>query len=76
MTCPAAPMDFMTFNQRVTIPAGSTQVPVIIPIVDDNIQENTERFTVLIERIGEVTPDGVTIGTPNPTMVDITDNDR
>ena len=68
-------MDFMTFNQSVTIPAGSTQVPVNIPIVDDNLQENTERLTVLIERIGGVTPDGVTIGTLNPTMVDITDND-
>ena len=68
-------MDFMIVNQRVTIPAGSTQVPVNIPIVDDNLLENTERFTVLMERIAGVTPDGVTIESPNPTLVDITDND-
>ena len=68
-------MDFIAVNQRVTIPAGVTQVPVNIPVVDDSFLENTERLTVLIERIGEVTPDGVTIGTPNQTMVDITDND-
>ena len=68
-------MDFTTFNQRVTIYAGSTQVLVNIPIVDDSLQERTERFSVLIERIDEDTPAGVTIGTPNPTIVEITDND-
>ena len=67
-------MDFIAVNQRVTIPAGSTQVPVNIPIVDDSLHEYTERFTVQIQRIGD-TPAGVTIGTPNPTMVNITDND-
>ena len=68
-------MDFTAVNRRVTIPAGSTQVPVNIPLVDDSIHENTERFTVLIKRIGGVTPAGVIIGTPNLTVVDITDND-
>ena len=68
-------MDFTTVNQRVTIPAGSTQVPVNIPIVDDSLQESTERFSVLLERIDEATPTGVTIGTPNPTIFEITDND-
>ena len=65
----------MTVNQRVTIPAGSTHVLVNTPIVDDSLHEDTERFTILIERIGDVTPAGVTIGTPNHTMVEITDND-
>ena len=68
-------MDFTTVNQRVTIPAGSTQVPVNISILDDNLQESTERFTVLIQRIEEVTPARVIIGIPNLTAVDITDND-
>ena len=68
-------MDFVAINQRVTIPAGSTQVTVNIHIVDDSLQENTERFTVQIQRIEEVTPAGVTIGTINLIMVDITDND-
>ena len=68
-------MDFIAANQRITIPAGSTQVPVNIPIVDDSIHENIERFIILIQTIGEVTPYGVTVGRPNPTMVDITDND-
>ena len=68
-------MDFIAVNQRVTIPAGSTQVFVNILIVDDSLHEDTEIFTVLIEKIGEVTPAGVTIGTPNLTMVEITDND-
>ena len=48
---------------------------VNIPVVDDNLQENTERFTVILERIGEVIPAGVTIGTPNQTIVEINDND-
>ena len=47
---------------------------VNITIANDSIQENTEGFTVLIERIGGVTSAEVTIGTPNPTMVDIADN--
>ena len=68
-------MDFIAVNQRVTIPAGSTHMPVIIPIVDDRIYEITKSFTVLIEKIGRVTPTGVSIETPNPTMVEITDND-
>ena len=68
-------MDFTTVNQRVTIPAGFTQVPVIIPILDDNLQENAERFKVLIETVGELTSTGVTIGTPNQTIVEINDND-
>ena len=68
-------MDFITVNQRVTIPAGSTHMLVNTTIVDDSLHEDTERFTVLIERIGEVTPAGVTIGNPNPTIIEITDND-
>ena len=75
VTCLAAPLDFTTVNQRVTIFAGSTQVPINIPIVDDSLQESTERFSVLIERIDAATPAGVTIGTPNPTIVEITDNE-
>ena len=68
-------MDFETISKRVTIPAGSTQVPINIPIADDSIHENTEDFTVLIETIGEVTLAGVTTATPNLTKVVITDND-
>ena len=68
-------MDFIAVNQRATIPAGSTQVAVNVPIVDDSLHENTERFTVQIQSIGEVTPAGVSVGTPNPAMIDITDND-
>ena len=68
-------MDYTTINVRVNISAGFTQVPVNIPIVDDKLQENVENFAVQIERIGEVTPAGVTVVTPNPTAVFITDND-
>ena len=65
-------MDFTAVNQIVTIHAGSTQVPINIPIVDDNLQENSERFNVIMER---VTMARVTISTPNPIFVLITDND-
>ena len=68
-------MDYTTINVRVNISAGFTQVPVNIPIVDDNLQENVEIFAVRIERIGGVTPAGVTVVTPNPAFVTITDND-
>ena len=68
-------MDFIAVNQRVTIPAGFTHMPVNISIVNDSIHENTEMFTVQIQRIGEVTSAEVTFGTLNSTMVDITDND-
>ena len=68
-------MDFTAVNRRIIIPAGSTQVPVDIPIVDDKIHENTESFKVIIETIEEVTPPGVILVTPNPTTIHINDND-
>ena len=68
-------MDFRAVNKSLTIPAGSTQAPVNISILDDNILENTERFAVKIETIRGVTPASVITVAPNPTKFDITDND-
>ena len=72
ITCLVAPMDFMAVNERLTIPAGSTNASLNIPIVDDNILENTERFSVFI---GEVTQPRVTTVGPIPTTLYIIDND-
>ena len=71
-----APGDYAPANnQRFTIPAVMTRSTINIPIVNDDNNEPTERFQAQIALVPSVTPSGVTIGTPNPTNIDITDND-
>ena len=65
----------MTVTQRITIPASDTESFLNITIIDDNVQENTESFTVQIATIPGVTSPGVITATPNQTTVEITDND-
>ena len=52
-----------------------TQATIDIPIINDDNNEQTERFQVQIGLVSGVTPSGVSIGNPNPTNIDITDND-
>ena len=62
-------------NQAITIPANTQRFNISIPINDDNVHEATERFRVMLSRVA-TTPSGATIVIPNPTTVEITDNDR
>ena len=75
VSCPAAPMDMLAINQRITIPAGANLASLSIPIVNDIVHEITEGFTVLLELVAGVTPAGVNIVQPNATTVEIIDND-
>ena len=68
-------MDYVVIDQQITIPAGDTQASLVIPIINDNVHENTESFTVQIATIPGVTPPQVTTTTPNRATVEITDND-
>jgi protocatechuate 3,4-dioxygenase beta subunit len=62
--------DYTTTNGTATILAGSTCTVVIIPIVDDNVNEPTESFTVNLSN-----PGGGTIA-DNQGVVTILDNDQ
>ena len=72
---PAVVQDFEAIAQQITIDAGDIEAFLNITIIDDDNQEDIEFFTVLISTFGMVTPPGVTIGTPNPAIVEIIDND-
>ena len=62
-------------NQAITIPANTQRFNISIPINDDNVHEATEVFRVMLSRVA-TTPSSATIVNPNPTTVEITDNDR
>ena len=62
-------------NSRVTIPAGQTSVNYNIPIIDDGAFENQEQFQAELFLVPGTTPSAVTLGTPNPTTIQINDND-
>jgi len=57
----------------VTIPAGQISVPFDIPINDDNVFEEYEEFLLTIDQFSSL--NGVIIGSPNVTVVNISDND-
>ena len=68
--------DYSPFSFTITIPdnaqAGvSFCTDVTIPVVDDEIVEFTERFSIRISSTDPV----VTIGMPNTAVVNINDND-
>ena len=57
----------------MTFPTGNTNVPLDIPITNDNILESNETFSLNI--ISSSVPDRVTIGSPGQSAVTIVDND-
>jgi len=57
----------------VTIPAGQISVPFDIPINDDNVFEENEKFLLTVNQSTSL--NGVIIGSPNVTVVTIQDND-
>ena len=52
-----------------------TQFTIGIPIINDDDNEPTERFQAQLSVVTGVTPSSVSIGSPNPTNIDINDND-
>ena len=65
-------MDYISGPYSVTFFAGVTSVPLNIPINDDNIFENLERFYVTINSL----PTSVMFAYPDQARVEIVDNDR
>ena len=57
----------------ITFPAGETLAVFNVSINDDNIVEDNENFTLVINPSS--LPNGVTVVNPNQTTVNITDND-
>ena len=57
----------------MTIPAGQISVPFHVPINDDNVFEQNEDFLLTIDKSSSL--NGVIIGSPNVTVVNISDND-
>ena len=57
----------------MTFPAGSTSVSFGVNIINDDILENNEIFSLNI--ISSSVPDQVIIGSPRQSAVTIVDND-
>ena len=62
--------DFSVESTTVTVPANSTQfeIPKFFTIVDDDINEAWQSFSVIAE-IGPDVPDGVSCFQPHPGTV-------
>ena len=61
--------DYMLPQSDINIPRGQQQVTIPIPIVDDDIFEGNESFTLALSSTGQV------VFTQDSTTVIITDND-
>ncbi|XP_065900323.1 adhesion G-protein coupled receptor V1-like [Dysidea avara] len=66
-------VDYSSGPYNVTIPAGQISVPFHVPINDDNVFEKNEEFLLTIDQSSSL--NGVIIGSPNVTVVNISDND-
>ncbi|NOS72912.1 MAG: hypothetical protein HOP33_23685 [Verrucomicrobia bacterium] len=66
-----SPGDYIGTNRTLNFPAGSGLQTVIIPIVNDTIDESDETFTVALSN----PQNGVQIGSTSNAVVTITDND-
>ena len=64
--------DYTGDVRMISVPAGELTQEFTMTIVDDNITECNETFTVTIS---SVTTCGVTIGSDSSTVVRITDDD-
>ncbi|WP_167335410.1 Calx-beta domain-containing protein [Pedobacter kyungheensis] len=65
-------LDFTTIGTTVTIPAGQTTATVTVPVLNDNIAEETE--TVTLTMVAATNNTAITASTI-PATVNITDND-
>ena len=67
---PPAPSDYTSVTMELTFNAGNTNQTVMIPIVGDNVVENTESFIVSL-----TTGDSAVNLNPQTTTVTIQDDD-
>ena len=67
-------MDYISGPYNVIFPAGKTTAAFPVPIIDDNILEENENFTLTIN--SSSLPSNVTVGDPGEATVTIVDNDR
>lgn len=65
-----SPSDYTSSSGRVTFAAGATQATIEIPITNDNVQESTEIFTVLLKQ-----PSRRAVAVNPKVTVTIADND-
>ncbi len=66
-----SPGDFTGASGVLNFAAGETSKPIVIQIVDDNVAEAIEQFTVALSNV----TGGATIGSANTATVVISDND-
>ena len=66
-------VDYSSGPYNVIIPSGQISVPFDVPINDDNVFEENEEFFLTIDQSSSL--NGVIIGSPNVTVVNISDND-
>ena len=66
-------VDYSSGLYNVTIPAGQISVPFNVSINDDNVFEENEEFLLTIDQFSS--PNSVIIGSPNVTVVIISDSD-
>ena len=64
--------DYVSGPFNVTIPAGQTNASIDVPITDDNIYEQKEKFKLVIDQSS--TLNGVLIGNPRKVTVVIADD--
>ena len=67
--------DYTETDTELTFGAGTTQVEYSVPILEDNLDEEPERFEVLLELAESDPPTGRVITFPDNAVVTITDND-
>ena len=65
---PPAPSDYITVSMDLTFNSGTTTQTVMIPIVGDNVDENTESFTVSLTN----TAGGSAVMLINPSTTTVT----
>ena len=86
--CCSSESDFTTESITVTVPANSESFTIseVIPTVDDDLNEDTQSFAVVVE-IGQDVPEGISCfqsgigesechGRKGATEIIIFDNDR
>ena len=68
--------DFDSSTREITLPRRTVRRNVFIPIIDDNISEPVENFSLRLELDPLLSSMGVIVGEPAMTTVFIVDNDE
>ena len=67
----AASSDYTAVFQALTFAAGTVRQTVSVPIINDNTNENGERFTAQLSNV-----QGASLGPTSTATIDIEDDDR